>query len=188
MLFTVSGAAADVDIQKLLTAVRVDQWLREDLFQFKWWLLLGLFGLFIFAWWKLIEKPRLPEIILYAVLTTILTMGIVEYGEELTLWDYPTDISPIFPVLTAINLAIVPMVYSLIYQYFHTWKCFVCATIIITCLLSFVFEPILSWGGFYQLLKWKYYYTSPLYITIAIFIRWIVIEIHGITEKAKKKV
>ena len=94
MLLTVSGVSADVDIQKLLTSVRVEEWLREDLFRFKWWFLLGLSTFLVVVWWKLIDKKRLPEIMLYAVLTTTLTMGIVEYGEELTLWDYPTRYIP----------------------------------------------------------------------------------------------
>ncbi len=188
MLLTVSGVAADVNIQKLLTAVRVEEWLQEDLFRFKWWFLLGLSSFLIFVWQKLIDKKRLPEIMLYAVLTTILTMGIVEYGEELTLWDYPNDISPIFPVLTAINLSILPMLYSLVYQYFQTWKSFVPAVIIATCLLSFVVEPALSWGKLYQLLKWKYYYSFPIYIAIALIIRWVVIKLFAIASKAKNKI
>ncbi|VBB05196.1 Hypothetical protein LUCI_0403, partial [Lucifera butyrica] len=99
MLFTVSGVSVDVNIQKILTSVRINEWLDEDLFHFKWWILLGLLTFFILVWWKLLDKKRLPEIMLYAVLTLILAMGIVEYGGELTLWDYPNDISPIFPVL-----------------------------------------------------------------------------------------
>ncbi len=184
MLLTVSGMSKDVDIQKLLTAVRVDEWLREDLFRFKWWFLLGLAAVLLVVWWRLVDRTRLPEITLYAVLTTCLTMGIVEYGEELTLWDYPADISPIFPVLTAVNLAVLPLVYSLVYQYFRTWKQFLPAAVIATCLLSFVFEPALSWGGFFQLLKWRYYYTFPVYIAVALLIRWVVLKLFALAERA----
>ncbi|VBB07402.1 Hypothetical protein LUCI_2647, partial [Lucifera butyrica] len=106
----------------------------------------------------------------------------------LTLWDYPNDISPIFPVLTAINLSILPMVYSLIYQHFSTWKRFTGATIIISCLLSFGFEPVLTWAGYFQLLRWKYYYTLPVYIAVSLLIRWVTLKIFAIAEQAQNKI
>lgn len=185
MIFTVSGMATDIELQKLLTAIRIDEWLREDLFHFRWWFLLGLFIFSILGWWKLVDKRRLPEVSLYAALTTFVTLAMDEYGEELARWDYPTDVFPIFPPLTAIDLASLPMIYSLIYQYFGGWKTFMKATIVMAAIFSFVFEPILVWGGFYQLLKWKYYYGFPIYIIMALLIRWIVVTIYDIAQKAK---
>jgi hypothetical protein len=54
-------------------------------------------------------------------------------------------------------------------------------------IFCFVFEPILVWGGFYEIIKWKYYYGFPIYIMMAIFIRWTVIKIYTIAENAKAK-
>lgn len=124
MLFTVSDIPADVEIQRQLTSLRIDEWLRQDVFHFRWWFLLVLFIVSVLVWWKMVDKTRLHEISLYAALTTIITIGINEYGEELTLWDYPTDIIPIFQPLSSLNLASLPMIYSLVYQYFGTWKSF----------------------------------------------------------------
>jgi hypothetical protein len=187
MLFQPS-IPADVEVQKLLTYVHIDEWLQEDVFQLKWWFLLGMLLFAAVVWWKMLDRTRLPEIILYAVLTTIVIMGIDEYGEELTAWTYPTEISPIFSVFTAINLAAVPIVFSLIYQHFRTWTSFIRATVVMVGLLSFVFEPALTWGGFYQLLTWKYYYSFVVYLAVALLIRWIVVKIFVIAEKAQKKI
>jgi len=187
MLFTVSGIPADVEIQKQLTSLRIDEWLREDVFHFRWWFLLVLFIVSALVWWKMVDKTRLHEISLNAALTIIMTLALDEFGEELSLWDYPTDIIPIFPPLTAINLASLPIIYSLIYQYFGTWKSFLWATIVMAAVFSFIFEPILAWGGFYQLLKWKYYYGFPIYTALAIFIRLVVIKIFAYTEKSQEK-
>jgi len=187
MLFTVSGIPADVEIQSQLTSIRIDEWLQEDVFHFRWWFLLVLFIVSVFIWWKVVDKKRLHEISLYAVLTTIIILGIDEYGEELTLWDYRTDMLPLFLPLTAIHLAGLPIIYSLIYQYFGTWKSYLWASIIMAAVFSFIFEPILAWGGFYQLLKWKYYYDFPIYTAIAICIRLVIIKIYAYTEKSKKK-
>lgn len=182
MLFT--GMAAAVEIQRQLTFIRVDEWLREDVFRFRWWFLIALFIVSVAVWWKLVDKTRLHEIVLYASLTTLITLGLDEYGEELSQWDYPTDIIPIFPPLTAIDLASLPIIYSLIYQYFRTWKSFLWATAVMATIFCFVFEPVLAWGGFYQLLKWKYYYGYPIYIIMAICIRLLTVKIMTYTEKS----
>lgn len=187
MLLSVTGVPPDVEIQRQLTSIHIDQWLREDVFHFRWWLLLILLVVSAYVWWKMIDKSRLPEIILYAALATIVVMAIVEYGEELTLWDYPTDIIPIFPPLTSINLISLPLIYSLIYQHFKTMKSFIMATVILTAVICFIIEPILVWGGFYQLLRWNYYFSYPIYASMAILIRTVVIKIYSITEKAKIK-
>jgi hypothetical protein len=165
--------------------MRIDEWLQEDVFHFRWWFLLGVFAFSIYLWWKLVDKARLPEIALFTGLATIATLVLDECGEELCLWDYPTDILPLFPPLTAVDLASLPMAYSLVYQYFRTWKSFSWATAIMAAIFCFVFEPILAWGDIYQLLKWKYYYGFPIYIAVALLIRWILVTVYTIAKKAR---
>ncbi|VBB07401.1 Hypothetical protein LUCI_2646 [Lucifera butyrica] len=184
MFFATSGISADIPIQKLITSIRIDEWLQEDLFHFRWWILIGIFTFSAFIWCKNVDKTRLPEITLCAGFTTIATLILDEFGEELTMWDYPTDVLPLFPPLTAIDLASLPIIYSLIYQRFKTWKSFLWASIVMSAIFSFVFEPLLAWGGIYQLLKWKYYYGFPIYVILALFIKWLVTKIYAIAKEA----
>lgn len=186
MLLTVAGIPADVGIQQKLTSMHVEEWLNEDVFRIRWWFLLVMLAVFACAWWKLADKSLLPEVVLYATLTTIFVMAIVEYGEELTLWDYPVDILPIFPPLSSVNLLSLPLIYSLAYQYFKTWKSFLTAALIATAIICFVIEPLLAWGEFYQLLKWKYYYSYPLYLATAISVRALISKINTITARNQK--
>lgn len=188
MLLTVSGMSAEADIQKLLTSAHIEEWLQQDLFHLKWWLLLGLTLFAFIIWWRLLAKRRLPEVVLYAVLMTIVMMGVDEYGEELALWDYPIDILPIFPVITATNLLILPLAYSLVYQNFSTWKSFTRVTVLVAAAVSFVLEPGMAWYGYYQLLKWKYYSSFPIYIAVALLIRWMIGKISGLAERANKRI
>jgi hypothetical protein len=182
-----SGVSAVVELQILLTNIRIDHWLQESVFHLKWWFLLGVFLISAFGWYRLADKTRLPEILLYMGLTTIITLILDEFGEELSLWDYPTDILPLFPPLTAVDLASLPTTYSLVYQYFRTWRSFIWATVIMATIFCFVLEPILVWGNFYQLLNWKYYYGFPIYIAMALCIRWMVITIYNIAGKPQEK-
>lgn len=188
MFSTVSDVPKDVEIQRQLTSIHIDEWLRDDVFHLRWWLLLSLLLIFLLVWWKAADKSRLYNVCLFAALAAIVSMGINEYGEELTLWDYPTDIIPIFPPLTSINLISLPLIYSIVYQYFKTTKSFIWATLIVTAIICFIIEPILAWMGLYQLIKWRYYYSFPIYSVMAICIRAIVNKINDINEKNIKRI
>lgn len=187
-MFFATEVSTAVELQKLLTNLRINEWQREDLFHFRWFFLIGVFIFSTLVWCKLVDKSRLPEITLHAGLTTIITLVLDEIGEELTLWEYPSDIIAIFPPLSAVDLASLPIIYSLIYQYYNTWKSFLWATLIMATVFCFILEPLLVWGDFYQLLKWKYYYGFPVYIIMAIFIRWMVLKIYATARKSKGKI
>jgi hypothetical protein len=183
MFLIIRPTPPDVEIQKYLTALHIEEWLLDDVFHFKWWLLLGLILAAFFIWWKKLDKSRLPETCLYAALTTIMALGIFEWGEELILWEFPTDIIPIFPPLSSVNLIMLPLAYSFTYQYFKTWKGFIFAAVIVTAVICFVIEPVLVWVGLYELVKWKYYFSFPVYLVAAIGIRALVIKLIKIQNK-----
>jgi hypothetical protein len=185
MFSVLSDIPKDVKIQRQLTTIHVNEWWQDDIFHFRWWFLLALIIVLLLVWWMMLDKSRLHEICLYAVLAAIIFMGLNEYGEELTLWDYPTDIIAIFPPLSSINVISLPLIYSIVYQHFKINKKFILATVITSAIICFIFEPILSWGGFYQLLKWQYYFSFLIYVVISISIRAITIKINAITEKWK---
>jgi hypothetical protein len=185
MFFAISKIPKDVVIQKYLTSLHIDDWVKKDVFTIRWWIMLGLLFIALLVWLKLLHKATLHEICLYTVIAFIFVLGIDEYGDELTLWDYPIDVNPIFRPLTSLNLMILPLIYSLVYQYFRTRKSFALATIIITSIICFIIEPLLALGGFYQLLHWKYYFNFPIYVGMAILVKALVIKINSITEKFK---
>ena len=125
MFAIISSIPKDIEIQKQLTALHVNEWLKDDVLRLRWWLLIGLITAFLLIWWLLLDKRRTTEICLFVVLATIIVMGINEYGDELTLWDYQTDIIAIFPPLSSINLISLPLIYSIIYQHFKSSKSFI---------------------------------------------------------------
>jgi hypothetical protein len=178
----VTDALSVAEVQWHLTRTRFDEWMREDVFHFGWWFLLILFLISAFVWWKKVDKSRLYEIILYAVLISIITLILDELGEELTLWDYPIDIFPLFPPISAVDLASLPIIYSLIYQHFRTWKTFITATIVMAAINCFIAEPLFALGGIYQPLTWKYYYGFPIYIAMAICTKAVVIKLYKISR------
>lgn len=177
---------ADVEIQRQLTAVHIENW-QNSVFSWHWWLLLTALLLLIFIWWKLAlsDKKRFPEVLTFAMIATVVTMGVVEYGEELCLWVYPTDILPVFPPLTSVGLTFLPVSQSLCYQYFRTWKSFTAAAFVSALIYSFIIEPLLVAGGLLIWLRWEYYYSVPTFIIPALGVRAVLKLVVEITERAR---
>lgn len=176
-----------VGIQYHLTLMHIEEWLKDDVFHLRWWLLIGMILVSLLAWYLLLDKTRAKSICLFAAIETILVLGVAEYGEELLLWDYPTDIIAIFPPMTSINLFIIPLAFSLAYQFFRTKRRFIYAAILLSAAISFVIEPLLSWGDFYQLIKWKYSYSFPVYLLLALVARYLTNKLDEITAKNKSQ-
>ncbi len=173
----------DIEIQKQLTEIHIENWRNNVLYHPKWFMLILLILALFFIWWKAADKQRLKDMSLYGGIIYILMLGIVEYGEELILWEYPVDVIPVFPPLSAINLICLSVLYSLSYQYCKSIKEFLWASIIISGFMCFILEPLLSWAGFYHLIKWRYYYSFPLYVLVSIFAWYLTNKIRTIETK-----
>lgn len=185
MQFIPQNIIRDAALQWELTEARFDEWCKDEVFRFRWWLLLAIFILSALVWWKLVDKSRLSEIIMFTGITCIIVLALDELGEELTLWDYPVEIFPLFPPIYSIDLATLPMVYSLIYQYFRKWKSFTIASLIFSALCCFVLEPLFVLTGIYQMITWKSYYGLPLYFAIALFAKAAVTWMFSVEKKYK---
>jgi hypothetical protein len=181
----VSCALSGIDVQKQLTTARLDEWMRNEVFHLRWWFLLVLFIISLYIWWKIVDKSRLHEIVLYTAMIIILVLVLDEFGEELILWDYPYDLLPLFPPLFSVDLASLPIVYSLVYQYFRKWKGFIIASVVMAGIFCFILEPLLVLAGVYQMLKWKSYYGFTIYIFIALGTKALVNLIYSIHSRVK---
>lgn len=168
MHFTTSGLPPDVLEQWKLTAERFREWVQEDLFSFNWWVMLVLFLLCAYLWWKASDKRRLPEFILFTAAAMIMILVLDQLGEDLTLWYYTTDIFPLFPPMSSIDFSCLPLLYMLMYKYARTWKAFLITAAIMSALFCFAFEPVFVWAGMYKMLTWQSWWGLPLYFLIAV--------------------
>ena len=166
-----------------LTNARIAEWLQSEVFSLKWWILLVLFCITAVLLWKKADKSRIVELSIYTGIIVVFIIVLDELGEELTLWYYPVDIIPLFPPMSAVNITCMPLIYMVIYQRYGTWGKFLIATLIMSTVFCFVFEPIFVWGGTYKMLKWKSYYGLPIYFAIAVSAKAFVNVIYSKKEK-----
>ncbi len=180
-----SDIPQSVELQKKLTELHIEQWLDEDVFHIRWWILIALLITMFTAWLLLSDKAKMKETCLFLVLAIIVMLGIDEYGEELVLWEYPTDLIPIFPPLTSANLISVPLAYSIAFARFPDLKRYTIAVVILTAMISFIMEPILAWGGLYELVNWHHVFSFFNYLLVAFIIRFVAKKILEIENKAR---
>ncbi len=161
----------------------MDHWFNENLLTFGWWFLLISMVAFGVAWWFLLDKSRITEILLYGFMIAIVVKTLDTLGVAFLFWGYPNKLFPVIPSIIEIDIGHLPFVYMLIYQYFRSWKCFFAAMTITASIFSFVFEPIAVWLGIYQLYKWESIYSFPIYIVIGVFLKWLMMKVKQLEEK-----
>ncbi len=180
-----SAVPMSVEYQMQLTSDHIDEWLAEDFLQLRWWALIIMFIIGIVVWWKLLDKRRLRETVLFTAIAYIIVLAINEYGQELILWDYPVDVIPIFPPLSSVNLLLLPLVYSVTYQRVPSFGKYSLAVLAVTTVFCFAVEPLLAWGGFFELLNWRYWMSFPVYVMLALLVRLVTVKVIKITARAR---
>ncbi|HBY19468.1 MAG TPA: hypothetical protein DEG71_00335, partial [Clostridiales bacterium] len=154
------------------------QWfIGYNLFSLVWWLELILFIAVWFIWWKLVDKSRLVEIVAYGLMVSILATIIDLAGANFVLWGYPIMPVPLMPPLFIVNVGLLPVVYMLVYQYFSSFQSFTKAVLIMAVIFAYAAEPLAVWLGIYELTNWRYSYSFPIYIALALFLKWVMTKI-----------
>ncbi|KJS86160.1 MAG: hypothetical protein JM58_07375 [Peptococcaceae bacterium BICA1-8] len=162
-----------LEIQRQLRDASMNYWYKYVFNTWQWWLNIATLILPVILWWKLVNKKKLMEIVIYGFFASAFAVFFDTIGETSVLWDYPYLVIPMDYILIDADYSVLPVAYMLAYQYFTTWKGFIAANIALSALFSFVAEPLLVWIGLYELHGWKYIYSFPIYVAIAIVSKWI---------------
>jgi hypothetical protein len=169
--------------EKLLFQATYEKWIKYNVFTIRWWILLGILFIPWLIWYLLVDKKRLQEMFLYVFTTIFIAVLLDEIGTSLSLWSYPVNILPFLPHLIDVNYTLVPIIFTIVYQYIPKWKLFILANIIIAVVFSFILEPILVWAKFYTLITWKYIYSVPVYFFAAIILKSFISMIKSLEDK-----
>lgn len=167
-----------IEYKKNISDASITHWLNQELITWQWWLSAFLYLAPLLIWWKMVNRKRLFEIMLFGLFVNITCSFLDVIGTNFTLWEYPIKILPNVPLFFPIDYVDIPVIYMLIYQHYPKWKHFFIAITITSLIFSFIGEPFLVWAKIYQLIHWKYIYSFPIYILIAIMckvaINWFI--------------
>lgn len=176
------------EIQRHLLEANYHYWIEHVLFSFNWWFLFVLAIVPWVIWWLIVDKTRLLEISLIGTLVAIIATSFDTAGHSLLLWSYNYKLIQITPSLSAIDLALLPVAYMLIYQVFPKWKSYIIVHITFSAGGSFVMEPLFVWMGIYTLHGWQYIYSFPIYIAMGIGFKWLIMKMDTRQTREKKQV
>lgn len=151
--------------------LNIDHWLHHDLFSFNWWLIFAVSLLYMIVWWKLVDRTRLVEIVLYGAMIALASIVMDICGVSLILWSYPDKMFPVFPPFFIVDMTQLPVSFMVLYQFFPRGWPFVLANVAASGILSFLIEPALVALGIYQMHNWHYTYSFPLYIAMGLCLR-----------------
>ncbi|MBC9786129.1 hypothetical protein H1S01_16805 [Heliobacterium chlorum] len=123
--------------------VNLSRWLSEELFSVSWWFLVGLTVISYIAWWLIVDKKSLRNILLFgsfiAVSNTVFDLSLVVMG----LWGYKTKMMPTIPTLFPFDFTVIPLLAMTIYQFFPTWGKYFIGIAVTKGLFAFGAIPLL---------------------------------------------
>lgn len=164
-----------IKLNKMLRILAKEYWLENVLYTLQWWLLIFMLIVPLIVLWKLIDRNRVGNVLLYGFIISLVSTSLDRIGVELMLWSYPYYILPVpHPLLDPINCALLPVTYTLIYQYFPKWKEFLIVLIVSALITSFLLEPLFVKISLYVLINWEHYYSLPMYIFFGVLVKYFV--------------
>lgn len=166
-----------------LNEMMMDFWKNNFLFSLKWWMLLALTIVPWFLWWKIVDKSRVIEILLYGFFIVSISTILDVIGWNYSLWFYPYTLLGLCTPLIPIDYTLLPIFYMLAYQYFSNWKSFSIVILILSFIFAFVWEPLAEMLNFYKPLKWNNTYSFFGFFLLGVFSRGIVLKIVKIQKE-----
>ncbi|GMA56357.1 hypothetical protein GCM10025858_08600 [Alicyclobacillus sacchari] len=164
---------ADVETtRKALSHLLYEHWVSHELFRWQWWLSVVLLLVPWLVWIRFVDTRRLFEMLVYASCIGITASILDVIGTSLALWGYRQRLVWfMYPPLLPIDLSIIPVVFTLVYQLCPTWSRFVSVVAILGILASCV-EPLFTWADIYQSYDWSPLYSIPIYVLLASGAKW----------------
>ncbi|MBC9786140.1 hypothetical protein H1S01_16865 [Heliobacterium chlorum] len=155
----------------------VIRYLSDELFSFNWWFLLAiLIGTYV-VWWKLIDKNRLMELLLFGSFIAVSVTFVEGFGTTIGLWGYKYKLVPVVPSLFPFDYTLIPILHLLTYQHTTSWKSYFITSTIVSAVYSFAFSPLLVWMGIMHIEHWRHYYHFIILLTISNLARFVLLAV-----------
>lgn len=159
------------------------QWKTKVLFSNQWWAIIATIAIVYAIWWKLVDKKRLSQLLLFGSLVSVGRILFDIVGSEMVLWSYNVRESPFVPSPFLHNLTISPLVYMLLYQYTSTWTSYLIWNTVITGVYSFIVLPILVALKMLTLYNWNYWYAFVVVFSITSLSRLVLVGVLNLEKK-----
>ncbi|RIW35632.1 hypothetical protein D3H55_07035 [Bacillus salacetis] len=165
--------------KNIASELEMNYWLNDNLFSLNWWVVFILNFLFLILFIILIDRQRILLVSLVFTSSFILVSSVDEIGNYFGLWSYRTQFLAFFEAVNAVDFLTVPVIITLIYQFFTSWKSFIISSLIGSALIGFIFVPIFVYFEFYKLNHWNYFYSFLTLFIIGLIVKVFSDFIHS---------
>lgn len=157
---------------------------QSELATVTYWGVIAFILVYYAIWWKLTDKRRISDLLLFGSLLAVIRFIIDTLGVTAGLWLYKIHILPTSQSVFLHVLTITPLTYMLAQQYSPNWKQFFVWGAVAGAWVSFVILPTLSVLDIYQPMKWNFVYGFFVSYGAAIFARGAFHLIKQVQHKA----
>ncbi|MGI5838605.1 MAG: CBO0543 family protein [bacterium] len=166
-------------------SIRQQIW-QQNFMTSRWWAILVLIAVSYAVWWMLVDKRRLPELLLYGSFIAVARNIFGSWGTLTGRWTYVVDLIPLPEVAFINDLTIVALAYMLVYQYSKSWVSFLGLSVITGGVFSYIFFPILVRTGLLVIHNWTYTGTFLFLVITAAVMRGIIHIVLEITHNRQE--
>lgn len=150
-------------------------WISTEVFSFTWWFTILFLIISYIIWWKLLDKSRLVELLLFGSLLAVMSAIIDTIADNLLLWQYIVRIFPFSPAFFPYHLTLAPILLMIVYQYANNWSKYLIGIVCAGVIYCFVIAPLFVAIGEVRLLRWNHGYTFITFIARAMIAQWLLI-------------
>jgi hypothetical protein len=158
IVYFLRGNTMTYETVRLLSYQSYQHWISEEVFSFRWFVIVGVLAAVYAVWLKLLDKRRVKDILLFGSLLSIgYVLADVILGSFVGFYAYRISIFPIKPSIFIVSITIAPIMFMLVLQYTSSWPSFMLWGTIGTAVLSFGLVPLYVHMDILQLYKgWNY--------------------------------
>ena len=165
------------DIKKArenLRDISIQHWIQDDLFTWKWWLMLVAAIIPWLIWIKFHDKKRTFEIMCYGLIWAMIACITDVLGADMILWGYPDKLLPTVPPLLPADITVIPISFMFIYQYAKTFKTYLLLSLILSAIFAYIIEFLFIKMGMFILHKWTHTYSFIGFFILSIVVYTLI--------------
>ena len=139
----------------------------------RWWLLfVSIFFPWV-IWWKAVDEERLFEILSFGLFWAAMATWLDLLGTTYDMWSYPFKLNPHITTLFPADVAVIPVMYMLLYQYGSNLKSYIAGSMVVAIIFSFIFEPLFVQLHMLDLKTWSHTKSVFSFFLLAVITRAI---------------
>ncbi|WP_371377741.1 CBO0543 family protein [Sporomusa aerivorans] len=183
-----------MDTDYLIYQLRVELWQllladwKADTLTVKYWAMVGVIAFAYTMWYRLTDKRRLVDLLLYGSLIAVMRELLDLFGVSAGLWIYKVRILPLSPSVLLMDWTIIPLIYMLVQQHSPNWRQFFAWSAVGTTIIAGVIFPVLSALDILQLMRWNYFYGFVSMFVVATLSRaafHLVVQVQSAAREGK---